>query len=145
MVNAHDFKTGKLEIGHPWARPTSAVVKTGAIYFSIKNPTPDIDKLMSVEVSSNIAQQAEIHQTKFTHDMAQMREAKQGLVITAKNTTTLSPGGIHIMLVGLTRPLELGSKFPMTLHFQNSGAITVEVWVEDSPKADTDAPTQHHH
>lgn len=145
IVNAHDYNTGKLEIGHPWARPTAAVVTTGAIYLSITNPASEADKLISVEVSANIAKHAEIHQTKYSHDMAQMREAKQGLTIAAKSTATLSPGGMHIMLVGLTQPLKLGSKFPMTLYFENSGAVTIEVWVEDTPKADTDAPSQHHH
>jgi copper(I)-binding protein len=36
---------------------------------------------------------------------------------------------MHLMLMGLTRKLEAGSTFPLTLSFQHAGEITVEVQV----------------
>jgi copper(I)-binding protein len=37
--------------------------------------------------------------------------------------------GYHLMLMNLTRPLADGERFPMTLIFQQAGALEVEVEV----------------
>jgi copper(I)-binding protein len=144
---AHDFSAGKIEVNHPWARPTAPVVKTGAVYLVIKNPTHQAELLLSVEVPSTIAEMAQIHQTKYSQNMAKMREAHSGLLIPAENSLEFIPGGNHIMLVGLKAPLIKGEKFPMKLHFEHSGEITVEVWVEEmlTPNAATSNHSIHSH
>jgi copper(I)-binding protein len=43
---------------------------------------------------------------------------------------TLKPGGYHIMLMGLTQPLQPGQSFPLTLDFAKSGRREVNVTVE---------------
>jgi copper(I)-binding protein len=35
------------------------------------------------------------------------------------------------MLSELKQPLKVGDKFPLTLKFQNAGAVEVSVWVEE--------------
>ena len=40
---------------------------------------------------------------------------------------TFAPGGMHLMLMGLTGKLEEGRTFPLTLSFEHAGEITVEV------------------
>jgi copper(I)-binding protein len=42
---------------------------------------------------------------------------------------TLRPGGDHVMLMGLKRPLRGGETFPMTLAFEKSGQKLVHVRV----------------
>ncbi len=37
------------------------------------------------------------------------------------------PGGYHMMLVGLTQDLKAGGTFKLTLQFEKSGAITLDV------------------
>ena len=37
--------------------------------------------------------------------------------IPAEQTVTLSPGGMHIMLLGLGQPLREGQTFPLTFSF----------------------------
>jgi len=41
----------------------------------------------------------------------------------------LKPGGYHIMLMDLKRPLNAGETFPITLHFARAGDITATVVV----------------
>tara|TARA_R110002167_G_scaffold123859_1_gene302971 strand:+ start:439 stop:918 length:480 start_codon:yes stop_codon:yes gene_type:complete len=142
---AHDINAGQIEVNHPWARPTAPVVKTGAVYLVINNPTHQAELLLSVEVPSTIAELAQIHQTEYSQNMAKMREAHSGLLIPAENSLELIPGGSHIMLVGLKTPLVEGEKFPMELRFEHSGEITVEVWVEErlTPNAATSNHSHH--
>ena len=44
----------------------------------------------------------------------------------------MKPGsGIHIMLMGLKKPLAVGEKFPLTLNFRQAGKIETTVEVVD--------------
>ncbi len=40
------------------------------------------------------------------------------------------PGGLHVMLIGLTGPLQPGTEFPLSLHFRDAGVLNVKVIVE---------------
>ena len=59
-----------------------------------------------------------------------MREVSS-IDIPAGRTVELKPGGLHIMLMGLTQPLKDGEMFPLTLTFANEGEVPVEVMVSD--------------
>ena len=50
--------------------------------------------------------------------------------IPAGQTVTLSPGGTHIMLLGLTQPLREGQSFPLTLSFDHAGPQQATVAIE---------------
>ncbi|MDO8390784.1 MAG: copper chaperone PCu(A)C [Actinomycetota bacterium] len=43
----------------------------------------------------------------------------------------LKPGGYHIMLMELAKPLEVGTTLKITLVFENAGSITIDVPVLD--------------
>jgi periplasmic copper chaperone A len=45
---------------------------------------------------------------------------------------TLSPGGYHVMLMGLKQPLIKGESFPLMLTFEHASPITVRVQVENA-------------
>jgi hypothetical protein len=46
--------------------------------------------------------------------------------VPANGQAELEPGGLHIMLIGLTGDLEAGEKLPLTLEFENAGKVQVE-------------------
>jgi copper(I)-binding protein len=52
------------------------------------------------------------------------------LALPAGKTVQLSPGGYHLMLLGLKAPLKAGDSFPLTLKFEKAGEVTVKVRVE---------------
>ncbi len=53
-----------------------------------------------------------------------------GLDLPAGKPVTLKPGGYHIMLTGLAKPLQEGQSFPLTLEFAKAGAREVTVSVQ---------------
>ncbi|MEZ5411313.1 MAG: copper chaperone PCu(A)C [Acidimicrobiales bacterium] len=63
-----------------------------------------------------------------------MKPLTGGLAIPSGRDIVLGPGGYHIMLQELARPLAAGDSFPLVLHFQRAGDETVDVEVR------TDAP-----
>lgn len=49
------------------------------------------------------------------------------LDLPAGQTVRFAPGGMHLMLTGLTGKLLEGARFPPILAFERAGEITVEV------------------
>lgn len=56
-------------------------------------------------------------------DVMQMRERPEGLPLPAGETVRLQAGGLHLMLVGLRRPLAAGDVVPLTLTFERAGEV----------------------
>lgn len=52
--------------------------------------------------------------------------------IPAKGTVVLKPGGYHVMLMELAKPLEAGQKIEVTLTFEHQGTMVIEAEVRDT-------------
>lgn len=114
-----------IEIVQPWARATPNGAQTGAVYLTIKNLSRINDRLESA--TSPVAQKAQIHQMTVANGIMRMREVAGGLSAPAGGTVALKPGGYHIMLIGLKKPLKVGDRFPLTLDFKTAGEIRVSI------------------
>ena len=108
-----------------WARATPGPAGTGAVYATVTASQPD----RLTGASTPVADMAELHQSSVANDMAQMRPVAGGLPVTPGTPVRLSPGGYHIMLMKLKRPLQQGEHFPITFTFQHAAAVTTEVTV----------------
>jgi copper(I)-binding protein len=129
-AGAHEFKAGSITIEHPWARPSAT--ENGAAYFELVNGGTEADRLIGA--SAAIAGAVELHVTSIdAQGVATMRPV-QAVDLPAGGRARLSPGGLHLMLLGLTQPLEEGQSFPLTLTFEHAGAATVDVEVERQPE-----------
>lgn len=129
---AHAFKAGALTLEHPWTRATAGSV--GAGYVTIVNTGKTDDQLVSA--SSPVSAKTEIHSMTMDGGVMKMRPLPNGLAIPAGKTTSLKPGGYHIMLIGLKAPLVEGTLVPMTLKFARAGAVKVELKVEAAGAAE---------
>ena len=117
-----------VQVEQPWARATPAGAKTGALYMTIDNKSGTADRLIGA--SSDVAAKTQIHEMKVENGVMQMREIAGGLPIPANGSVVLKPGGYHVMLIGLKKPLSTGEKFPVTLTFEKAGNISVMVPVK---------------
>ena len=125
-------------IEQPWARATTASAKVGGAFMTLKGGAA-ADRLMSA--SSPVAGTAEVHQTVNDKGVMKMQPVAE-LPIEAGKAVELKPGGYHIMLMDLKRPLKAGETFPLTLHFAKAGDITANVVVGAAGAA---APMQGMH
>ena len=103
------------------ATPTAA---SGAAYISLMNHGAGADRLLSA--STPAAQSAEIHKTDMVDGVMKMLAAGP-VDIPQGGTLEMKPGGYHIMLMGLTAPLQKGSEIEITLTFEKAGEVTVKV------------------
>lgn len=132
---AHDYRAGQLKISHPWAKPTLNGAPAGSGYLSITNTGKTADRLLSG--SSPAAGSVEIHEMSMTGGIMRMRQITEGVAIAPGATVSLQPGGNHLMLIGLKRPLVSGQRIPATLVFRNAGKVQVELTVESPAPAAT--------
>lgn len=109
------------------ARPTAPRQRNGVVYFKLVNKGAEADELQSV--STPVAGMAGLHQSTVDAGGVARMSALPALAVPAGETVELSPGGTHIMLMDLRRPLQPGQSFPLSLTFRHAGTMTIEVSV----------------
>ena len=107
------------------ARPSPLEGGTGGAFLTIVNNGPEPDHLLSA--SSPAAGAIELHETVDDNGVMRMVPHPEGWEIPALGTLELKPGGKHLMLIKLARPLEAGQTVQITLTFRNAGPVTVRV------------------
>jgi copper(I)-binding protein len=123
-ARAHDITQGDLLIQHPWARPSIGKAPNGAVFMRIVNRGTTADRLISAETER--ANKTELH--THIHDQGVMRmRPVEGIDLPAGAAIELKPGGEHVMLLGVTKPLSPGLGFPLTLTFARAGKVEVTV------------------
>lgn len=124
VATAAVAQTGQIEVTNAWARATPGGAAIGAAYLTIVSPVAD----RLIGASSPVAKNAELHTMTMQGGIMKMRPIA-GINLPAGKAVTLSPGGMHIMLTGLTAPLKEGQNFPLTLSFKKAGSKEVSVAV----------------
>jgi copper(I)-binding protein len=103
--------------------PAPASPDVGVVYFTIRNGG-GADQLVSA--STDVAGSAEVHTEIKKGSLITMAPAGP-VAVPAHGRVSLSAGGTHLMLIGLTRTLKEGDQFGMTLHFRRFGDVKVSV------------------
>ena len=116
-----------IRIENAWSRAAMSG-RTGVVYLTITD-TGAPDRLTAI--ASPVAAKAELHESFTEQGVAKMR-AVAALPVATGKPVTLSPGGYHIMLMGLTQELKQGDSFPVTLSFAHAGPVTATVTVRQS-------------
>lgn len=96
-------------------------------YLTITNTGETDDRLIGV--SSERSKKAEIHEMAMDHDVMIMRELPTGLAIPAGKSVKLNPGGYHLMFMDITEPFKEGQIGKVTLNFEKSGSVIIDVSV----------------
>jgi copper(I)-binding protein len=124
-----------------WSRPATG---TGVVYATLRNSGSNADRLIAA--SSPLATHVGLHQsseTKMSGMSMPMSNSSMGnmpmggsmmsmkavssIPIPARGTTTLAPGGYHLML-DLRHDLKAGETIPLSLHFEHAG------WIQTSAR-----------
>ena len=115
-----------LSVANAWSRSTPPVAKVGVVYFTLTNDTKKSDRLL--KLSTPVAEKAEVHRTEVLDGIARMREVAV-LHVDAGQTLEFRPGGMHVMLTGLKKPLVAGTSYELDLLFEVAGPRKVRVEV----------------
>lgn len=114
---------------HPGVEPKREGLT--ALYMVIHNDGREADRLIGVE--TEVAQTAELHRTTVNGGVKRM-ELVPSIDLPAGGRVALEPGGYHVMLIGLRRPLRAGGRFPVTLVFERAGRLHLEAEVRETAR-----------
>lgn len=142
-VSAHDITKGDLVISAPWSRATPAGSPVAAGYLVIMNKGLSAERLVSF--ATDLAGQPEVHEMTNEGGVMKMRPLTKGLVIPAGATVKLEPGGYHLMLLKLKKPLTAGQRYKATLVFEKAGQVEVEFEVRAMGEGQKKSHGHHKH
>ena len=113
-----------------WARASIGRSTVSAVYFTIANRGELPDRL--VAASSERAARAMFHRSIVEEGVAKMRRV-DALDVPPGATIRFEPGGLHVMLTGISTSLRAGEALAITLGFERAGEMVVAVPVRTSP------------
>ena len=128
-----------VSVSEAWARATMPGQKVSAAYMQIRS---DADARL-VGASSSAVPRVEVHEMKMDGDVMRMREVK-AIDLPKGKTVALEPGGLHIMLMNLSKPIAAGDVIPLTLVIE-SGGTRQNLEVKAEARAPGGSSMQHHH
>ncbi len=118
----------QISVENAWARPVPAAGGNGAVFFRLVNAGNEADQLLGGE--SPVAGTVEVHKTSMEEGVMKM-EHIPGLEVPAKGEVLLKPGDYHVMLIDVNTTLTPGDTLPITLSFEKSGEMNLEVEVRE--------------
>ncbi len=127
-----------------YALVSTKMAKSGAAFMEIVNTGDQDDRLIGV--STDAARKAQLHTNRIdANGVARMVHVPEGFPVPAGGSHALKRGGDHVMMMGLTRPLDEGDRIRLILRFEKAGEVPVEAPVTLSrrggmkPKMKTDS------
>jgi copper(I)-binding protein len=123
-AEARSARVLNIEVSDVWSRATPPTANAGVAYVAVTNQGGEADRIVAVEAT--VAPRAEMHMHVMDGDIASMRLV-QAVEVHPSETIAFRPGGLHIMLVDLKAPLKEGETFPLTLVFERSGRVRVDI------------------
>jgi copper(I)-binding protein len=128
VISACSTGSGELAVEGVWARPGLANGNT-AVYFIVNNPTGETERLLAAR--GEVAEKIELHLSAMNDDGVMKMQMQKDIPIPANDSVELKQGGLHVMLINLEAPLEVGDSFDLTLEFEKAGNIQLVVPVEE--------------
>ena len=104
----------QIAVTDAWVRGTVTGQKVTGAFMQLKSPT---DTAL-IAVTTPIAKFAEIHEMKHEGGMMKMN-AIEKVALPAGKVVEMHPGGYHVMLMELVKPLKEGETVPLELTFQD--------------------------
>jgi copper(I)-binding protein len=108
-----------LVVRDAWTRQTPGS-DVAAVYLTLHNPTQRPITVVGIE--SSAASHAMIHETRTEGGISKMRAHEQ-LVVAPGETLKFEPGGLHVMLHGLSQPLAVGQNVTLIVELADGTRI----------------------
>jgi copper(I)-binding protein len=129
-ANGQDFVT----IKDAWVRPTNPGQEVGAAYMTFLSA----QDATLIRLESDVTKSVEIHNMSMENGVMKMR-MMETLPLVAGKPYKLAPGGFHLMLFDLKKPLNIGTQVRFTLTFKSKNKHEfkqkINVMVQSSAEA----------
>jgi copper(I)-binding protein len=121
-----------------WVRGTVPAQKATGAFLTLRSS----EDAKVVAAASPAAKIVEVHEMVMKDNVMQMR-AVESLALPAGKTVELKPGGYHVMLIDLVKPLIAGEKVPVTLTIVGKDGRKSALEVQAEVRSLAGAPMKH--
>lgn len=150
LLFASSLAFAQVTIVNPWVRGTIGGMRATGAFMQITSRTD----VKLVGAASPVARVVEVHEMAVVDNVMRMR-AVESLAVPAGKPVMLEPGGYHVMLIGLEKPITAGTSVPITLTFEGRDGKRQQVQVKaevrplnapatEGAGAKAAAPAAHH-
>lgn len=115
-----------LELSALWSRASVPGSKTAAVYGRLINGGQTPVTISTIETP--VAERAGVHRSRMKNGMMSMSPVER-MTLEAGDQITLEPAGLHLMLMGLRKPLKEGSSFPIEVTTEDGSRVSGQVKV----------------
>lgn len=122
-----------LSDGYVKAASKSGHMAMSAIFGELKNSSSSTVTVVSG--TSDAAMTIELHEMVMKDGKMEMQPKQGGFAVPANGSLELGPGGLHIMLIGLTRDIKAGESLSAELTLSDGQKVTVSAVGRDLPNA----------
>ena len=124
----------------PWVRSTVGGQTVAGAFMKLESPVAEI----LVGASSPAAARVELHRTIMEGTVAKMRPVER-IDLAPGKPVELKPGGYHIMLVDIVKPLAKGDTVPLRLRFRYADGKTETLAVKATVREPGSTGSDMHH
>ncbi|HUP98764.1 MAG TPA: copper chaperone PCu(A)C [Usitatibacter sp.] len=125
MLCASTWTSAEVTVKDAWVRGMVAAQKSTGAFLTLTSS----EDAKLVAVSSAVAKSTEIHHSEMSNNVMHMH-AVDAIVLPAGKAVELKPGGHHLMLMGVSKPVKEGDKVPLTLTIEDRHGKKSRVEVE---------------
>ena len=123
--------SGEVTISDTWVKATAgAQDPTMTAAFGVLTNHTGQD-LTVVSASNDVTDRTELHEMAMVDGAVVMRPIAGGIKIPANGTTTLEPGGLHVMIMDVTTPITPGDDVRVTLTMNDGSSMTFAALAKD--------------
>lgn len=144
-VVAPAANTTPITIEQPWSRATPGGTTVAGGYVKLTNTGKEPDRLIGGTFAR--AKSVEVHIMTSEMGVMKMRQMTEGVELPPGVPVELKPGGLHLMMLGLSEGLKPGETVKGTLTFEKAGSVDVDFAIAplgaDAPPAAGHEGHQH--
>ena len=128
----------ELTVKNAWARTPLAPQNNTAVYMVLENASAMSRSVVSVTTQD--AEKTELHEVRMEGGMMTMMPTKE-IAVPAKGSVELKPGGFHVMLFALKKPLKAGDQVTVVLTLNDGATVPVAATVRAADANPSAAPS----
>lgn len=122
---------GELSISDAWVKATDgAEDSTMTAAFGVLQNTTD-KPLTIVSATNSASSHTELHEMAMDNGAMVMRPIAGGIPVPAGGTTTLGPGGLHVMIMDVAEPIKAGDDVTVTLTADDGSTLEFTALAKD--------------
>ncbi|MEJ1939053.1 copper chaperone PCu(A)C, partial [Nostoc sp. NIES-2111] len=107
------WKLGDIVVEQAWARLAPGGAGTGSVYLTVHNKSGQDDLLLAVD--SNVAESTAVYSTEVKDGVVSMNPMPMGANLPSHGELVMRPGGIHIMVTGVSKNTTVGDLMPVKM------------------------------